>query len=316
MRRRIKEFFLIGLTIFLIACAPIIELGVATPTVAPTSTPFPTLTPFPTTTSSPTLSPTGEVVSLIPVMPQAAMPDAPSPPPMVQDLVGYEVPAMLEEIRDFYLENLTVQGWDWVYTEIGESLILGRPTNILVQEFRRGQIRLAIVAIDGHVFSISPPGAAVIAATNFTGEQLMTLLTGGTLDIVYNMAGGAQEVVDPRAMQFASPLLQFNHPSDWFPTQPPPFNFRTDIEEGTINIFEDPTRCATNEVICFINFTLLGSSGFSPSPVALRIYSDQADGSLESFDIERWATLVEVAERQPTIPMMYTDLKIWLLPDR
>lgn len=93
------------------------------------------------------------------------------------------------------------------------------------------------------------------------------------------------------------PLLQFDHPSNWLPTRLHMTGFRTDADGETTVIFSEPRRCANSDETCFVNFAFIGS--LFDVPIRILVYPDHAETTLEAFDTQRWAELVQVAESPP-----------------
>lgn len=215
-----------------------------------------------------------------------------------QEIVSYSTSASLEAIQNFYQTELTAQGWEWVYTDVGESLALSRPVPILAQEFKQAEKRLSVVAIDGFGFSNNTPSTLVLSGTNVTGSELISFFVGliaGGLDL-----GPPNESnIQPQARHFASELIQFDHPSNWFPTRLQITDFETDTNGRAINVLPAPKRCANNDEICFVNFAFQTESLFDV-PIMIRVYPDQTETNLETFDAQKWAGLVTTAENPPT----------------
>ena len=266
------------------------------PTHTPTSSPTPTPTITPTSTPLPTPIANITGAAEVPVMPEVILDEeVSSTQPYGEGLTAYRASTSVEAVQEFYRETLTSQGWEWIYTDTGEFLVLALPTQILVQEFERNQTKLTVIAIDGTFLRIPPPSVLVMAAKDIGSEQLMTFIGGGSLMGTYDLQHDSANAVDPSAVRFTSNLLQFDHPSNWFPTQAKSFHFRTDIEEGAISIFDDPTPCANQEIVCFINFTFLHNLPFR-SPIMIGIHRYQEGITLETFDAQRWNILTEVSE--------------------
>lgn len=316
----IKFFFFFCLKILLVACNPATPTPVVilpTPTVtAPTIIPPPpipspsaTLSPQPTAISTSIASPSSVATRIsgttqIPVMPGAILDEASTGWGMTlsqflgQEVVSYNTSTSLEAIRDFYQDEMANQGWEWIFTDMGESLALSRPIPILVQEFKHGANRLAVVAIEGFGFRNNTPAILVLSGTNVSSGELITFfrsLIAGGLDLGPPNEGD----VRPQAMRFTSPLLQFDHPSNWFPTQLQMSGFQTDTQGSTTNIFPEPRYCAYDNETCFVNFAFLTGSLFEV-PVMVRVYPSQAETTLDTFDAQRWARLVATAENPPT----------------
>ena len=314
MKKQVKLSILLGLGIFILACDLALnsavsptELPVAkapTVTPAPTYTPYPTYTPNPTYTPFPTpkLIPTQEVVQ-IPVMPEAIentltddFGEALSQL-LDQKVISFAVPVSLEVVQTFYQEALTAQGWTWVRTNFGESLVVDNPVSILAQDFERSEASLSIFAFGKEGQS----NTLVLAGTNVSSDELMITYLTVTGYLHDDRKEPSAEDIKPNAMRFSSPLLEFDYPSSWFPTQhPQPFSFRTDIEEGAINIFDDPRRCTNDDQDCFTNFTLLTGSLFD-APVMIRLQPSQNEMTLENWDAQKWTILTEVAQ-SPSAP--------------
>lgn len=287
-----------------IACNPITPAPVVTlPTltvVIPTSTiTLPTPPPSPSQIITSTAG-----TAQIPKMPGAILDEVSTGWGLAlsqflgQEIVSYSAPASLEAIQDFYQAELTVHGWEWVYTDVGESLALSRPVPILAQEFKQGAKRLSVVAIEGFGMSKNTPTTLVLSGTNVTSSELISFFVGliaGGLDL-----GPPNESnIQLQTMHFTSRLIQFDHPSNWFPTRLQMTDFETDTNGRAINVLPEPRRCTNDDAICFVNFAFLTESLFDV-PIMIRAYSGQTETNLETFDAQRWARLVTTAENPPT----------------
>lgn len=157
-----------------------------TPT-APTGglTAVPTVTPSPSSLANPVGGPTQ-----IPVMPEAIPDDMSTGWGMAlsgftgEEVSSYTAPTSLEAVRDFYQAELPGLGWEWLYTDIGESLALSRSAAVLIQEFNQGHQRLAVVAMANWGFrSDGPPAVLVVSGQNISGGELLSafvsLVAGG-----------------------------------------------------------------------------------------------------------------------------------------
>lgn len=321
MKKRYFKFLLfLSLGISFTACnpttpTPIVMLPgsiLTTPTVTvPSPTPSPSVISTPEPTAIPTLSSSPSPVIIttsktaqIPVMPEAVFDEMSTELGLAlsqllgHEVISYNVPASLEAVGDFYRSELTTQGWEWIYTDIGESLALSRPAPILIQEFKQDTNRLAVVVLYGFGFSDNTSPALVIAGANIASDQIISsfvsLIASG-LDLGPPNEGTEQ----PHAIHFTSPLIQFSHPSNWLPTRLQMISFETDTNGNPTNVLPLSRRCANDDEICFVNFAFLTGSLFDV-PVMIRVYPDQIEITIETFDDQRWARLVATAENSST----------------
>lgn len=278
---------------------PTFMLTPAPPPPTHTLTPMPTPTPTVILTLTPSPTPASNEVYDIPIMPEAILDNGtPFPQANSEGLIAYEALTTLEAVRDFYRNTLTAQDWEWVYTETGESFALGRPGPILLQEFRQNETQLAIIAANNEVTDTPSPGVVILIARDASAAEFMFELTGGFLMQAY-LGYDLAEMTTTDAMQFTSPRLQFNHSANWVPTQNQPFAFQTDLEEGAINIYSDPTPCASPQMECFISFTIL-SGNILKAPISIGIHPHQSEMALDAFDAQRWNTLVDISNLPPS----------------
>jgi hypothetical protein len=317
MRKQIEILLLFGLGISLAACypsiGPEIETSInptrtftSTPIPLPTPSPTPTPSPVPTLTSTPTpdLSPTPTTVTddtaQIPILPEAILDESFSQL-LGKGSISYQAPVSLEAVQDFYEETLTAQGWEWVYTDIGESLVMADLTPVLAQEFKRGDHRLAIVAIDD--FSLftpeDRPNVLIMSAQDTSSGEIMFFFSSLMVDMTPPV-GPEQEVIDLTRRQFTSELVQFEHPVSWFPTRWQMVTFPTDIGENKVNILEK--RCTNDDEVCFVNFMLFNGATQYQAPISIRVRSVDDDVTLEDFDVRRWAELANTAENPLATP--------------
>jgi hypothetical protein len=302
----------------LIACNQISDFGralqPATPTLPVTSTALPTQAlPTPsvpvTATTMPTVAPSPTSTRVvtpaesfqIPVMPEAQT-DGPFSKILGKRGVSNTVLADLEAVQNFYQETLTSQGWEWIFTDVGQAIVFDGVSPILAQEFKQGDHRLAIVAIEERASDKTTATSLVMSAQDISSGELFfsfnTLMS--TLYSVSGMSGDAsEEDIKPATLQFNSEIIRFKHPSNWFPTRVQMITFPTDIGANNINILRK--RCANNHQTCFVNFLFL-TGAIYPIPVSIRTHSVESETTLEYFDTQRWAELINTPENQLSNP--------------
>ena len=213
----------------------------------------------------------------------------------------YSARVPLEAVRDFYQEALIAQGWEWVYTDVGESLVMAGLTPVLAQEFKRGDRRLAIVAIDDfNLFTPEDPPSVLIMSAQDTSSGEIMFFFSSVMVAVTPPVGPKQEVINLSRRQFTSELVQFEHPVSWFPTRWQIVTFPTDIGENKINILQK--RCANDNEVCFVNFMLFNGNTLYQAPVSIRVYPVQPETTLENFDALRWTELTNTVENPLATP--------------
>ena len=309
------------LVIFLSSCKNAIQTPTSPPvepfaapgaTVTATSTIPPTLTPalIPTTTQTNIPTPTKQPVieptftpfliestplnSDIPVIPNA---QNVSNADWVVEIFGkrgntisYQVDASLEEIKSFYLDQLQKEGWTWVYTDSGESLITTSPGPALFMEFRKDNTRLGVGAIG---FGFFGEGAPVFAGTGYSGATLVLYYIAGIAG-GFDLSGAREEDMKQDAMVFTSEYLEFKHPSNWHPNE----NLMQIIPAGKDIIFiSDAGSCKVTQQPCFVNFTDLLGSQFD-IPISIRLHPELFDLTLEQADTIRWEELNNMIPNQ------------------
>jgi hypothetical protein len=191
--------------------------------------------------------------------------------------IYYPVSAQISEIEIFYMDELIRDGWEWVYTEAGESLGTSMPAPALMMEFKKGDRKLGIAA---HGFG---GGLIVFAGMNISGAELTANFIGaiaGGLDLM----GPSESDIKPGAMHFSSALLEFSHPSDWLATDQLILIFQTD---NAINYYPNMGHCSVDMNICFVTFSVLKGFHFD-HPVSIRVHPELAGMTLEEADELRW----------------------------
>ncbi|MBC7875999.1 MAG: hypothetical protein H7Y59_02405 [Anaerolineales bacterium] len=275
------------------------EISTLTPTPIGTPTIFvtkpilvePTYTTFPGESTPIELTP---VDSIIPILPNA---QNVSNADWVVDVFGkrgetvsFQVDASLEDIKLFYLDELQKEGWTWIYTDYGESLVTTSPSPALFMEFRKDDTRLGVGAIG---FGFFGEGTSVFVGTGYSGATLVSYYIGmiaGGLDLF----GAKEEDVKQDAMLFSSTIVEFKHPSNWHVTE----NLMQTIDtEGAIIFFSEAGSCTVTQQPCFVNFTNLLGSQFD-IPTSIRIHPEMSDLTLEEADSIRWEELKNIIPNQ------------------
>ncbi|MCP4360370.1 MAG: hypothetical protein GY796_20370 [Chloroflexi bacterium] len=215
--------------------------------------------------------------------------------------ISYSARVPLEAVRDFYQEALIAQGWEWVYTDIGQGLSPTGLTPILAQEFKRGEYRLAVVAIDNFNFFTpeNPPSVLILSAQDTSSGEIMFFFSSLMAEATAHVKPKTEDINLSR-MEFTSDLIRFEHPGSWIPTRTQMITFPTDTGEKKINILQK--RCANDNEVCFVNFMLFGGNTQYQAPVSIRVYPVQAETTLENFDALRWTELTNTMEDPLAIP--------------
>ncbi len=312
MHKKIFTIFFIAI-FFTGSCSSIPAAPASQPVAPSTNTPFvPTLFPTsmpPTETAAPqvtdlilieptyAIEPSSIITSTIPADSQIPLfPGAQNVAyNFAETMIGqpgntvyYTVPETPGEVQAFYMEELTRDGWEWVYTESGESLATTVPSPASLMEFKRGEQKLGIAA---HEFW--GEGSIVLAGVNISGAKLITSYIGGIAGGL-DLMGPVESDVKPDVMQFSSTLMEFNHPSNWLATDELMQIFYTD---NAINYFEHKNDCSVEMDTCFANFAVLTGSHFD-KPISIRAHPEMANLTLEEASARRWDELIEIASTQ------------------
>ncbi len=195
--------------------------------------------------------------------------------------VYYQTDAEQTDIQIFYMEELVHAGWAWVYTEVGESLVITAPAPALIMEFRKGEENIGIAA-SGFGAGIT----IVFAAVDYSGFSQMTGFIGGIAGGL-DLMGPDEDEAQADVMQFSSTLLEFRHPSNWLATDSLMQIFETD---DNINFISGTRNCGVHMENCFVNFADLTGSHFD-IPASIRTHPKMYGLSLEEANVLRWEQL-------------------------
>lgn len=309
-----EKKFLAGFAIVLLAasCSSIPLIPPSQPGIQSTASPTPllALSPSSTPTALPTLAPATETIT-----PETAVPIASEPVdttttlspldfkipifPGAQDIaydflammdqsgntVYYSVSVTPNEIQAFYMEELTQDGWEWVYTDTDESLSIPFPFPAWIMEFKKDGHKLGIGAL-----SYGGEGSVILAGVNFSGGTLISNYIGaiaGGLDLM----GPFESNAGPDAMRFSSVLLEFKHPAEWQARDQSMQFFDSDH-----NVYYAPNtnNCSVDMDPCFVNFSASPNFHFDIS-VSIRLHSEMAGMTLEEANTKRWEELNSIA---------------------
>lgn len=189
-------------------------------------------------------------------------------------------PTDIGDIEKFYMEKLTNGGWEWVYTEAGESLITTVPAPALVIEFKKEEHKIGITAIG------LGGGLIVLAGRDISGTGLAVGFIGGIAG-GFDLMGPSESDIQLGAMHFSSTRVEFSHPSDWFATDQLISIFETDT---AINYYPNRNRCSVHTDICFVTFSVLKGFHFD-HPISIRVHPEMANLTLEEASEMRWNEL-------------------------
>lgn len=276
-----------GFNPFIPTPAPTSTATLAPPTILPTLTATYTPTATPTSTPTQTLipSPTLEVPPLdtaIPVPPGVfELREGFFSSEGVDSLLFMHQTIFLDDLRDFYITELTNRDWTWVYTEEGSSNIPATGARLLILEFKKDGQKLDILA-----YGPEEGGAFVSAAVGFSGYFQFGALVISSVDST--ISSPSPEEIQPASMQFSSPFLSFNHPSHWVAQDRLMQRFYGD--DNSTYMLEGETTCSVEFDPCLVAFANLSNSHFDV-PVSIRLWSDFAGLTLEEVDALRWQQL-------------------------
>lgn len=199
--------------------------------------------------------------------------------------VYYLVSDAPKEIQAFYRDQLTQDGWEWVYTDADESLSLPFPFPAWVMEFKKGEHKLGIGS-----FSYGGEGSVVLAGMDFSGGNLIANFIGGIAGGL-DLMGPFESNAGIDVMRFSSNLLEFTHPAEWRATDQSMQIFYTD---SAIHYMHNANYCSVDMDPCFVNFS--ASPGFHfDIPISIRVHPGMAERTLEEANILRWEELLSIA---------------------
>lgn len=277
-----------GFNPFIPTPIPTSTVTLAPPTIPPTLTATftPTATPTSTPTQTPIPSPTVEVPPLdtaIPVPPGVVeLQEGFFSSEGIDSLYFVHETVSMEELRQFYLTELTNRGWIWVYTDSGISQLANPGMQLLILEFKKDGQKLGILA-----YGPEEGGALGFAAIGYSGYyQFITLLAG--MGDNASISNPSIEDIQADTMQFSSPFLSFKHPSHWIAQDQLMQLFYGD--DNNMYMLEDPATCNVDFEPCLVSFTNWMYNHFDV-PVSIRLWSDLAGLSLEEADAQRWQQL-------------------------
>jgi hypothetical protein len=197
--------------------------------------------------------------------------------------VLYGISASISEVEAFYMEELTQDGWTWVYTETGESLVTSFPAPALIMEFKKGEHKLGIAANEfgGELI--------MLAGMDISGTELISRYIGAIAG-GFDLMGAPESAIKPDALHFSSTLLEFSHPTDWFATDQLMRIFDSDT---AINYYPNEGNCSVHMKPCFVTFSVIKGAHFD-TPISIRVYPELAGMSLEEANTWRWNELNSV----------------------
>jgi hypothetical protein len=199
--------------------------------------------------------------------------------------VVYAVSVEAIDVEAFYREELTREGWTWVYTDKGESLTPTLLSPSTLMEFQRDEQRLGIAV---HGFAGS---GMVLAGTDISAGELTIGFVGGVSGGL-DWMGPSELDTRPDAMHFSSQLLEFSHSFYWLPTDQLLKMYHSDKA-----VFYRPHTnfCKTDMEICFVNFWI----GYHfDIPISIRVHPEMSALTLEEADARRWEELNSISAAQ------------------
>lgn len=295
--------------LFIALLAACVNMATNSPERSETPTPFSlpsTWTPAPVSNPFPTETATTDAVNLISVEPthtifptpsaQYEIPIFPGVETVERDIseymtgkrgysVYYVAPATISEIESFYRDELTREGWTWVYTDSGESLTPTLLSPTVIMEFHKDGHKLGIV-IQG--FAVAGAEVIVLAGVDISGGEL-TMAFIGAVSGGLDWMGPSEVDTRPDAMHFTSNRVEFSHPFNWLVTDQLMEIYHTD---EAVNYRPQADSCRTTLENCFVNFW---TGSHFDIPVSIRAHPEWADLPLEEASTLRWEQLQSIA---------------------
>lgn len=297
--------FLVG--IWLASCVPTLSIPTPVlvtpqnlvppflPTITPTFTPVSTDIVLPTNTA---IEPTETPIPLDTTIPIPSGLDEVQEGFLsytgVDSIFFISKTAQVEDLQAFYMTELVNDGWGWVYTDVGISQIPAPQTHLLILEFRKEGNKLGILA-----YGSEEGGLIGLAAIGYSGYyQFFTLLAGAGDSA--SISNPSKDDMQSASMQFSSPFLTFQHPSNWLAQDQLMETFTAD--DNTIYLLQGTSPpCNTEFDPCFVAFSNWGGSHYEV-PVSIRIHIDMNDLTLEQADALRWEQL-----NSPSNPYVFPE---------